>query len=267
MRKQLFILSIPLFLGSCAEEVSKDINTNLTLEADQLFGFSETIGESAYLGNISYTEYSTIASEELPGCPTIAINPDSRIVTLDYSLPEECEQENNIPRTGRIILDFRLSNSESPSWSLLYEGYTYRGIKIEGFRMFEGISMNENRESFENLTVKLEKNLSFRVGGQLSYSFSRYGSKPFSLKTTRGRIEGNNPAGRDFLLLVTATKEQLFQCYSAGWDLPQDGKESWIVSRSATADLEYDVSFQGTDTCNPVVISTLPDGRTLQLNP
>ncbi len=266
MRKQLLLLSIPLILWACSEDVGKDINTDLTQEANQFFGFSEAMGESAYLGNISYPDYSRITSDKLPGCPTIVPSPDFRMITLDYSSPQECEQEHKIPRTGRIVLDFTLSDSAHPSWSLTYEGYTYDGIKIEGMRMFEGVSLGENRESFENLRVELEKNLGFRVGGELSYSVSRSDFRPFSLKT-RGKIAGTNPAGRDFLLLVTAPKEQLFQCYSSGWDLPKTGKESWTVSRSATADLEYEVSYQSTEICDPVVVSTLPDGRILQLNP
>jgi hypothetical protein len=278
MKKYLNLLLVSVILASCSEEVSKDINTDLTQEAGQFFSFSETINESAYLGNISYPEFSQLTSAELPGCPAIILNPDSRIITLDYSLDEECEQQDTIPKTGRIVLDFTRSNSESPSWSLAYEDYTYRGIKIEGMRMFEGISLTENQESFENLTVELDGMLSFRVDGELSYTVSRTDTisqtdtvlqvslKPLSLKT-RGKIEGTNPAGRDFLLLVTTPKEQLFECYSTGWDLPKAGKESWIVSRNATADLEYDVNFQSTEICNPVVVSTLPDGRTLQLNP
>jgi hypothetical protein len=68
-------------------------------------------------------------------------------------------------------------------------------------------------------------------------------------------------------LVITESKEQLFSCYRDGWELPQTGKESWIVSRGASSSLEYKVSFQASAQCNPVVISTLPDGRTLQLNP
>ncbi len=266
MKKYLTPLLVSLILASCSEEVSKDINTDLTQEADQFFSFSETISESTYLGNISYAEYSKIVSAELPGCPTIILSPDSRIITLDYSLSQECEQENKIPRTGRIVLDFTLSNSESPSWSLAYDNYTYKGFKIEGIRLFEGLSMTENQEIFENVRVELANYLSFRVDGELSYSVSRSDLKPLALKI-RGKIEGKNPAGRDFLLLVTTAKEQHFECYGSGWDLPQTGRESWIVSRSETADLEYEVDFQSTEICNPVVVSTLPDGRTLQLNP
>ena len=255
-----------LLIISCSEDVSKDITTDLTQEADQFFRFSQAFSESSYLGNISFSDYSRITSMELPGCPTITQVPDSRIIELDYSTAVECEQQNTTPRTGKIILDFTFSNTVTPSWTLSYENYSIDGIKIDGFRQFEGLALTENRESFENLTVESEKNLSFVIEGTLSYSTARLSLKPFAL-SSRGQIEGRNPVGRDFSLTITESKEQLFQCYREGWTLPQSGKESWIVSRGGANNLAYQVSFQGTEDCNPVVISTLPDGRTLQLNP
>lgn len=266
MKKYILLISFSVLLMSCAEDVSKDISTDLIQEADQFFSFSQAFNESNYLGNISFSDYSRITSAELPGCPTISQIPESRIIELDYSSPAECDQENAIPRTGKIILDFTLSNIATPSWSLTYENYSFDGIKIEGIRQFEGLSLSENQESFENITVELEKNLSFVFQGTLSYSTARLSLKPFAL-STRGKIEGRNPAGRDFSLSITEAKEQLFQCYREGWALPQSGKESWNVFRGGTKNLAYQVSFQGTEDCNPVVISTLPDGRTLQLNP
>lgn len=251
---------------ACSEDVSKDISTDLTQEANQFFRFSEAFAESSYLGNISFSDYSRITSMELPGCPTIVQIPDSRIIQLDYSISKDCEQQNKTPRTGKIILDFTLSNTLSPKWSVTYEDYSFDGIKIEGSRRFEALSLNENQESFENLTIEFEKNLSFIIDGMLSYSTSRSSFKPFAL-SARGRIGGRNPAGRDFSLVITEAKEQLFQCYREGWTLPQTGTESWIVARGGSRSLEYTVSFQSTENCDPLVISTLPDGRTLQLNP
>lgn len=266
MKKFIVLISVSLFFISCSEDVSKDISTDLTQEADQFFRFSRALGESTYLGNISYPDYSRITSAELPGCPSIIKSPDSKIIVLDYTSPMECEQPNPIPRTGKIILDFTLFNTLTPTWSVTYENYLYDGIAIKGIRQFEGLSLNENQESFENLTIEFEKNLSFIINGDLSYSTSRLSFKPFAL-SIRGLIEGRNPAGRDFSLVITEAKEQLFQCYREGWVLPQTGKESWIVSRGGSKSIDYAVSYENSADCNPVVVSTLPDGRTLQLNP
>ena len=266
MKKYLTLLTISLLHWSCTEEVSKDINTDLSLEADQLFGFSEAISESSYLGNISYSEYLEIASDKLPGCPSVAQIPNTRIIELSYSSSAECDQANKIPRTGKVTLDFTLSESESPSWILTYDSYTFGAIAIEGSRHFEALSDSENHENFENLKVELENQVSFVATGSYTYSLVRSDTIPVALSTS-GRSDGKNPAGRDFSLVITKPKEQLFECYRAGWDLPRSGEELWIVSRSSTNSLDYQASFQSTEDCNTLVSAALPDGRTLQLNP
>jgi hypothetical protein len=266
MKNYYFLVVLSLLVFSCTEDVSKEISTDLTKEADQFFQFSEAQWESGYLGNISYPDYFRIASSELPGCPNLIRSTSSRIIRLDYSNPVACTQENQIPRTGIIELDFTLSNSTNPVWTMTFKEYSFGGIKINGSKQFRSVAFNENQETFENLRIELENNLEFVFNGTLSYSISRLSARPFGL-SSRGRIEGRNPAGRQFSLVITEAKEQSFACYREGWVLPQIGKESWIVSRGPKSNLEYKVSFDTQADCDPFVNSTLPDGRTLQLNP
>lgn len=266
MKKILLLSSALILFWSCTEDAGKDITTDLSQEANQFFRFSEALNESGYLGNISLNEYFRIFPAELPGCPEIIRSPGSGIIELNYSNPQDCQQLNKTPRKGKIILDFTLSNTSHPSWSMTYENYYFGKTLIDGVRFFINPSFNENKETFENLQVELEKNLGFVASGSFSYSVARLDSGPFGL-STRGRIEGRNPAGRDFSLVITEAKEQTFTCYRDGWELPQKGKESWIISRGASKSIEYKVRFEQGVTCNPVVISTLPDGRSLQLNP
>lgn len=266
MNKLLILISASIFFWSCTEDVSKDITTDLLQESDQFFQFSRALSETAYLGNIALGEYFRTFPEELPGCPEIIRSPGSRIIQLNYSNPQECQQPNKTPRTGKIILDFTLSNTSNPSWSMTYENYSFGKTLINGVRWFINPAFNENQETFENLSIKLEKNLGFVASGKFSYSVARLGFRPFAL-STRGRIEGRNPAGRNFSLVITEAKEQLFSCYRNGWELPQSGKESWIISRGTSNSINYTVKFESSISCNPVVISTLPDGRTIQLYP
>ena len=266
MKRHLILSSILLIFWSCVEDVSREINTDLTQEADQFYRFSQALSESSYLANISYLDYFRIGSEELPGCPTIIRSPDSLIVQLDYTNPQECDQPKNTPRTGKIILDFSLINTINRSWTLTYQDYAFGNTIMDGVRFFKNPSFNENVETFENLRIELENNLGFIATGTFSYSVARLSFRPFAL-STRGRIEGTNPAGRDFSLVITEAKEQLFSCYREGWTLPQTGKETWIISRSPSSSLDYRVRFESGTACDPTVISTLPDGRSLQLNP
>lgn len=265
VRFYLFLFSI-LFISSCTEDESKVISTDLSVEAIQHFSLSKAFSESNYLGNISYQDYFRISSAELPGCPTIERSLQSRIITLDYSKPLECTQENNTPRSGKIILDFTLSNAGSPTWTLTYADYKLDGIKIVGTRQFRAITSNETEASFENLEIELPKNLSFLIQGKLNHSVSRANLRPFAL-STRGSMEGINPAGRTFNLVITEAKEQFFACYKQGWFLTQTGKESLKISRGNDKDLVYTIIHQTSSGCNPSVVAILPDSRNLQLNP
>lgn len=266
MRKTFLLLFfLPLF-NSCTEDVSREINTDLTREAAQFFQFTEALSESNYLGNIAYQDYFRLTSKDLPGCPTMIRSLNSRIIQLDYSNPVDCEQENKNLRSGKITLDFSLSNSTNPSWTMTYEDYIFEGIKIQGSKRLKTISLTETQESFDNLRVELSGNLGFSVSGTFTHTLTRENFSPYGL-STRGKIEGKNPVGRDFSLITNASKIQLFSCLKKGWILPQSGSETWVVSRGSGGSLEYKVSFESGVQCNPVVITTLPDGRTLQLNP
>ncbi len=266
MVRLYIFLFIFLLASSCTEDESKTISTDLSTEAIQHFNLSKAFSESNYLGNISYQDYFRISSSELPGCPTIERSLQSRIITLDYSKPLECTQENNKPRTGKIILDFTLSNSTSPTWILTYEDYSVDGIKVSGERQFRAITSNETEASFENLEVELPNNLAFLIKGKLNHSISRANFRPFGL-STRGSIEGVNPAGRTFTLVITEPKEQLFACYRQGWFLTQTGEESLKISRGIDRDVVHTTTYQTSTGCNPSVITILPDGRNFQLNP
>ena len=266
MRRFYFNLLLLLFASSCTEDESRTISTDLSVEAIQHFNFSKAFSESTYLGNISYQDYFRISSAELPGCPTIERSLQSRIITLDYSKPIECTQENSKPRAGKIILDFTLSNTSSPTWTLTYEEYSVEGIKVSGAKQFRSLASNETEASFENLEIELPENLSFLVKGKTNHSVSRANFRPFAL-STRGNLEGINPAGRNFNLVITEPKEQLFACYRQGWFLTQTGKESIKISRGIDRDVVFTSTYQTSTGCNPSVVAVLPDGRNLQLNP
>lgn len=233
-------------------------------EAEQFFTLSEIVNESAYLGNFSFNDYFRLTSGSLPGCPTISLNSQTLEITLNYTKVDTCDQENSEPRTGKIILNFSLANTENPSWTMKYEGYSYQKTKIEGTRFFKRLSTSQNSETFENLRITTEKNLGFSVKGTYTYFIARFNFRPFGISYV-GRHEGINPAGRNFIQSITEAKELFISCYSEGYTLPQKGKENWRVYRGA-AELNYTVSFISNQDCQIQAKATLPDGRTLDLN-
>ena len=232
-------------------------------EADQFFTLSEIVNESSYLGNFTFGDFFRFTSSSLPGCPTLSLNSQTLEITLDYSKVESCDQQNQAHRAGKIILDFSQANSNNPTWTMKYDGYSFQKTKIEGTRFFKRLSTSQNSETFENLTITTEKNLGFQIKGTYTYFLSRFNFRPFGISYV-GRHEGINPAGRTFVQSITEAKELYIACYSEGFTLPQKGKENWRVFRGST-DLNYSVSFLSTQDCLIQVKAILPDGRNLDL--
>lgn len=260
----LFLLSL-LLLISCSEDISQEIQTDMLQEADQFFTLSEIVNESSYLGNFTFGDYFRFTSGSLPGCPTLSLNSQTLEITLDYNKVSTCDQKNPEQRTGKIILDFSQANSNTPTWTMKYEGYTFQKTKIEGTRYFKRLSNSQNSETFENLKITTENNLGFSIQGSYTYFLSRFNFRPFGISYV-GKHEGTNPAGRRFVQSITEAKELFINCYSEGYTLPQKGKENWKVSRGST-DLNYSVTYTSTQACIIQVKAVLPDGRTLDLQP
>ncbi|TDQ16468.1 hypothetical protein DFQ04_2586 [Algoriphagus boseongensis] len=253
------------FLASCSEDISDEIQTELVQEADQFFLLSEIVGESNYLGNLTYGDFFRTLPESLPGCPEMQIDTQLRKITLDYSKTDSCPQANLASRTGKIILDFSQSNSSPGLWFLEYVEYAYQKTHIKGKREFTRLSTSQNAETFNNLKITTDKNLSFDISGGYTYFISRFGFRPFGISYV-GRHEGINPAGRNFTQSITEAKEKYINCYSDGYILATVGKENWKVSRGSN-DIGYQVSFSSGSDCNTKVRVILPDGRTYDIKP
>lgn len=263
MKKILYSLIFMLCLNGCSEDIDSDIQTDLIQEAEQFMILSEIVNESNYLGNFTFGDYFRLTSGSIPGCPVLSLNSQTLEITLDYSKADSCDQPIKATRSGKIILDFALANSENPTWTLRYEGYTYQKTKIEGTRHFKRLSNSQNSESFENLRVTTEKGLGFKIRGNYTYFISRFNFRPFGISYV-GKHEGINPAGRDFVQSITEAKELFINCYGEGNTLPQKGKENWKVSRGSN-DLNYSVSYNQNEACKTQVKAILPDGRTLDI--
>ncbi|GMQ24940.1 hypothetical protein Aoki45_16220 [Algoriphagus sp. oki45] len=265
--KKLFIYFLILsLLFSCNEEISRDITTDLSMEADQFFDFSTAINEGGYLGNFSYPDYFRTQSQSLPGCPKIEIDQTLRIVTLDYDAVDSCTQEKTLKRKGKIRLDFSQSNTQIGTWWMEYIDYHFENTEIKGKREFKALTTSQNQEKFENLRFNRDTGLSFVANGTNTYFVSRFSFRPFAISFV-GKIEGTNPAGRKFSQTLTKAKEVYINCYSEGWILPFEGEETWTVERGQGRELTYRFNFSSEGQCEPIVNALLPDGRNLILNP
>jgi len=267
MKKRVLYIFFPLiFLVACKEDEDRVISTDLPTEASQLFAVSNAWNEAVFFSQISFEQYSNADSLDLPGCPEILIDKIADRVTLTFDPETTCEQTGISKRSGKLILDLAQSDSENPAWFLEYENYTFEDASINGIRTFSKNSSGVINETFETLTHKTKNELTHQFGGDLTHTLILVNGILVGLNSN-GIIFGKNPAGRNFTFIFNEKHELLFSCFQNNQLFPVAGKEIWQVSRSETAQVEYNLTYESKGNCNVEAYVLLPDERRLLLNP
>lgn len=255
-----------IFLIACKEDEDRVISTDLPTEASQLFVVSNAWSEALFFSQLSFDQYTNADSLDLPGCPEILVDKTAKRITLTFDPAIACEQTGSSKRSGKLILDLAQSDSENPVWFLEYENYTFEDASLEGIRTFTKNSSGEITESFETLTHKTKNELTHQFGGELTHTLSLANGVLVGLNSN-GIIFGRNPAGRNFTFAFNETRELLFSCFQDNQLFPVAGIETWEVSRSETAQVVYNLTYESKENCKVEANLILPDGRRLLLNP
>lgn len=267
MKKGVLYIYFPLFfLIACKEDEDRVISTDLPTEASQLFIASNAWSEAIFFTQISFDQYSNPDSLDLPGCPEILADKTAKRVTLTFDPTTTCGQTGTSKRSGKLILNLAQSNSEDPVWFLEYENYTFEDASINGIRTFTKNPSGVINETFETLTHKTKNELTHQFGGNLIHTLSLVNGVVVGLNS-KGMINGRNPAGRNFIFDFSEKRELLFSCFQDNQLFPVSGKENWQVSRSETAQVIYNLTYESKENCKVEAYVVLPDGRRLLLNP
>lgn len=259
-----FLISILFF--SCEEDEDRNFQTNLSIEANQLFGTSTAWGESLYLGLLNFEDYSQIKTEELPGCPSILIESIEKRVTLTYDTANTCEQTGKVKRVGKLILQFTLISTSSNSRTLTYQNYVFRNDTISGTREFFFTTQNQVKETFSDLKITSNKNLNTVFSGTFNHNLTTLRLKLVGISSS-GFISGINPTGRSFSIDITNPRQALVTCFSQNEILPISGKEKWTIDRGQSRDVIHNINYETSGSCAVTATVTLSDGRNLVVTP
>lgn len=262
----LYIFFSLVFLNACKEDEDRVISTDLPTEASQLFIVSKAWSEAIFFTQISFDQYSNAESLDLPGCPDILVDKTAKQVTLTFDPGSTCEQTGTSKRSGKLILNLAQSDSENPIWFLEYENYTFQDASINGIRTFTKNPSGVINETFATLTHKTKNELTHQFGGNLTHTLSLINGVVVGLNS-KGMINGRNPAGRNFIFDFSEKRELLFSCFRDNQLFPVAGKEAWQVSRSETAQVMFNLTYEWKENCKVEAYVVLPDGRRLLLNP
>ena len=265
-KRALYIFFSLNFLVACKEDEGRVITTDLPSEASQLFAVSNAWSEAIIFSQITFEQYSNANSLDLPGCPEIFIDKIAERVTLTFDPETTCEQTGTSKRSGKLTLNLAQADSEDPVWFLEYENYTFEDASINGIRTFTKNPSGVINESFETLTHKTKNELTHQFGGNLIHSLSLVNGVVVGLNS-KGMINGRNPAGRNFIFDFSEKRELLFSCFQNNQLFPIAGKEIWQVSRSETAQVVYNLTYESKGNCKVEAYVLFPDERRLLLNP
>ncbi|SFA98231.1 hypothetical protein [Algoriphagus aquimarinus] len=269
MRKILFGLIVLLpILMSCEEDESKVIQTDLALEAEQLFETSSALSESAVFALFGWNNYQTLDSLALPGCPTVTINKNLKLVTLNFLSSTTCESSKKYARTGEIQLQYdALSSSPDSNVILSYNNYKSGAYYLEGSMFFSQFNSTNVLGSFNELIIRSgDNNITTQVSGDMIHVLTLQNGSLTQIEST-GEMEGINPVGRTLDIKITSPKVQKMSCFKQNLVQHSAGQETWSVERGNNSKVSYSVSYETSATCTTSVFAILPDGRKLLLNP
>ncbi len=268
MRKMIFRLLVLMpILMSCEEDEDRVIQTDLFLEAGQLFNSSKVWNESLYFALITWDEYQQIDTLSLPGCPEISIDENTKEVTLNFLSGADCPQAGKYVRSGKLVIKFH-STAVSPTkkWTMEYVDYFFGKSSIKGIRTFSSDNSLLVSEDFTNIIKKTDQELNTEFSGKFIHTKTLI-NNTFSSFTSVGRIKGINAAGRDFEINIESPLRHMLTCYRQNAILPNTGKENWFVSRGGNSEVNYTCTYELLEDCIISATAILPDGRKLLLNP
>jgi hypothetical protein len=269
MRKMIFGLIVLLpILMSCEEDEDKVIQTDLSVEAGQLFNISKVWNESLYFAMISWDEYQHMDTLSLPSCPEISIDEINQEVTLNFLSSTTCAQTGEYGRSGKIILKFEATvASPIKKWTMEYDDYFFETNSIKGIRTFSSNNSLLVSEHFTKIIQKTNKELNTEFSGKFIHTKSFTGDSLSSF-TSLGGLQGKNAVGRDFEIFIDIPLLHNIFCYQQNEILPNTGKENWFVSRSGISEVAYSLTYEPQlEGCKVFANAILPDGRKLLLNP
>lgn len=259
----LLLLLFPL-LFACEEDEDKTIQTDLTMEASQLFNITNSWGESLYFAMLSWEDYQAVNPYDLPGCPRIVLEQSLKQVTLEFLPDSACIKTGQAKRSGKIILDYTLENSSTGNWILEYQNYTINQDSLQGTRRFSKSNFNKVKEQFDDLILKTNNGVNSTFSGDIDHTIARLRLELIGISSL-GAVTGTNPAGRKFTIDLTDPRQILVSCSKENEILPISGKESWTVARGASKSVIHKINYESTGNCQGNATVTLADGRTLVL--
>jgi hypothetical protein len=267
----LLLLSFALIIA-CSKEgessSSENLSTTTVLETINSIAFEEDIDElvtesmSLTSTSLSARNYDSSAAQDpkkFKGdrygvCASVVEDEENNTKTVTFS--EDCEGKRKQIRSGSIIISYSELKDEVGSFrEVTYDNFYLNGVKIEGTRRTEIISLDENGSKTMLTTV---------TDGKMVYEDGTFKTKNASMtryihveneekiySTLSGNKSGVSTEGVEFSMEITTPIKFVYDCNDLGFKkrgkIPVEGvKVSMDGEQTITTDF-------GDGTCDTLV--------------
>tara|TARA_B100001057_G_scaffold484654_1_gene563064 strand:- start:536 stop:1465 length:930 start_codon:yes stop_codon:yes gene_type:complete len=239
MKKKKFTLLALSFglMTSCSEDglsgFSENLSTTTVVETINSIAFEEDIDELVSESfDISYNAMSARSADTTSNkkpkkfkgdkygdCASVVVDEENNTKTITFL--EECEGKHGQIRSGTMIVSYSETQGEAGSFrQVSYDDFYLNGVKIEGTRRTEIISIEENGSKTMRTTLTDGKMIyedgTFKTKSaeMTRYIYVENDKKQYS--TLSGSKSGVSTEGVSFLMEITTPIKFIYDCFGEG---------------------------------------------------
>ena len=237
MKKLVLLVFSFGMITSCSEDgvsgFSENLSTTTVLETINSIAFEEDIddlvSESFNLStNVisarsadadSAKDLKRFKGDKYGDCASVVVDEESNTKTITFL--EDCEGKRGQTRSGTMIVSYSETQGEAGSYrQVTYDDFYLNGVKIEGTRRTEIISIDENGSKTTRTSVTDGKMIyedgTFKTKSaeMTRYTLVENDQKQYS--TLTGSKSGVSTEGVNFSMEITTPIKFIYDCFGEG---------------------------------------------------
>ena len=232
----LFVFSFGL-ITSCSEDgesgFSENLSTTTVLETINSIAFEEDIddlvSESFNLSSNAMSARSADAGsdkdpkrfkgDKYGDCASVVVDEENNTKTITFS--EDCEGKRGQTRSGTMVVTYSETQGEAGSYrQVTYDDFYLNGVKIEGTRRTEIISIDENGSKTMRTTLTDGKMIyedgTFKTKSAEMTRYIHLENDEKQYSTVSGSKSGVSTEGVNFSMQITTPIKFVYDCFGEG---------------------------------------------------
>jgi hypothetical protein len=236
--KQLILVLMTIgLMSACSKDgesgFSENLSTTTVLETINSIAFEEDIddmvSESMTLASNSLSARSADSSadkdpqkfkgDKYGSCATVVEDEENNTKTITFS--QECEGKRGQMRSGSMIISSSATRGEAGSFrQVTYDNFYLNGVKIEGTRRTEILSIDESGSRTMITTVTDGKMIyedgTFKTKSAAMTRYTHIENNEKQYSTLSGRKSGVSTEGVEFTMEITTPIKFVYNCTPEG---------------------------------------------------